>query len=818
MVEQKQWTSSGNTPYSPARFRTIPTDPMPTTFYRFLVLSVLALTGFATLAASAAPAPADAPSTMRDAYGSSLLVVGGDLLVGETSGFSNTGMVHVLRRNDRGSWDVVQTLTSPDASIGDRFGSMTAESGGLLAVASSGALGGQGAVYLYRHDGSSWAFEARLTTDTSQGDGFGSSVVVLDGRVVVSAPGSMGGAGRLHVFSGDADWQETDVIASNDDAEGMRFGSSMALAGDQLAVGAPGAADGAGRIEFFRTADLSAAGAISAAEGQEEARLGTGLFAHSNHLFSANPRANRGAGSVAVYRMRNGDWSFDRELTPDDTEARAFFGSALAGSEDEIWIAAPLANQASGAVYRFDAGSLKPLGELTHELEGGRTGFGGAVAVGNSVAAIGMPGHDYGLGSAVVYERNGSDWTKIAAYNRPVADLPSLTDNPRECEDGSAGEFQCQNVDMVSFISLKDLRMNRGVRLNDVWGWTDSETGKEYGLIGHMEAMVFVDVTDAANPVVLGELPRTEGSPGSTWRDMKVFKDHAFIVADGAGEHGMQVFDLRRLRDWPGEFQTYAPDFLYTGIASSHNIVINEESGYAYAVGNSSGGETCGGALHMIDINDPKNPSFVGCFNDPETGNNGSGATHDAQCVTYQGPDAEHRGKEICVGSNGTAISIADVTDKDNPVAISQGSYPNSAYVHQGWFTEDHRYFYQNDEADELNGMAEATRTMIWDLTDLDEPEMIAEYFGDSNSTDHNLYVKGDYMYQTNNASGLRIIDIRDRANPVEVGFFDTTPNNLNVAGFDGTWSSYPYFESGNILVNSRREGLFILKKRELDL
>jgi len=50
------------------------------------------------------------------------------------------------------------------------------------------------------------------------------------------------------------------------------------------------------------------------------------------------------------------------------------------------------------------------------------------------------------------------------------------------------------------------------------------------------------------------------------------------------------------------------------------------------------------------------------------------------------------------------------------------------------------------------------------------------------------------------------------------VGFFDTTPMNLNVAGFDGTWSSYPYFESGMILLSSRREGMFIVKKREVDI
>ena len=249
---------------------------------------------------------------------------------------------------------------------------------------------------------------------------------------------------------------------------------------------------------------------------------------------------------------------------------------------------------------------------------------------------------------------------------------------------------------MLSFMNIGDLGGGKGIRMNDVWGWTDPETKREYALAGRTNGTSFVDVTNPENPMYLGDLPMTEGANAAAWRDVKVFQNHAYIVADGAGQHGMQVFDLTRLRGLT-EPQMFTEDAHYGEIGSAHNIVINEATGFAYTVGNSSGGETCGGALHMIDINEPKNPKFVGCFNDPATGNQGSGATHDAQCVIYAGPDAEHTGKEICVGSNGTAISVADVTNKENPVAISQGTYQNSAYVHQGWFTEDHRYFYQND-------------------------------------------------------------------------------------------------------------------------
>jgi choice-of-anchor B domain-containing protein len=221
----------------------------------------------------------------------------------------------------------------------------------------------------------------------------------------------------------------------------------------------------------------------------------------------------------------------------------------------------------------------------------------------------------------------------------------------------------------------------------------------------------------------------------------------------------------------------------------------------------------------MINIQDPANPSFAGCFADTRTGRRGSGATHDAQCVSYHGPDADYQGREICLSSNGTALSIADVTDKENPSAISMAEYPNVAYTHQGWLTEDHRYFYLNDEGDEVSGLTDATRTMILDLEDLDEPEVAGFYLADHNAIDHNLYVKGNLMYQTNYTAGLRILDISDPENPTEVGFFDTVPYGKNDnSPVLGAWSNYPYFKSGVIVVTSGREGVFFLKKKPFDL
>ena len=405
------------------------------------------------------------------------------------------------------------------------------------------------------------------------------------------------------------------------------------------------------------------------------------------------------------------------------------------------------------------------------------------------------------------------------------ASLASITGRAVPCEDGLAETFPCENIELLSFLSINDVGGQVAVvdgqtyatSLNDIWGWTDPQTRREYALVGRTDGTAFVDVTDPESPVYLGELPYHpplrfgNGERGSAWRDIKVYQNHAFVVADAAGDHGMQVFDLTQLRDVQRPPVTFDETAHYDGIGSAHNIVINEETGFAYAVGASASlNNPCGPGLHMINVQSPAEPAFAGCFSQSGTGRAATGYTHDAQCVIYRGPDVDHQGKEICIGANETALVIADVTDKDAPVFVSSASYPATGYVHQGWLSEDQKYFFQDDELDETGGATATTRTVIWDLEDLDDPQVATEYFASTPSIDHNQYVVGDYLYQANYTSGLRVLSIRDPENPVELGFFDTYPAG-NAVGFGGAWSVYPFFESGTLVVSSIDEGLFVL-------
>jgi choice-of-anchor B domain-containing protein len=157
---------------------------------------------------------------------------------------------------------------------------------------------------------------------------------------------------------------------------------------------------------------------------------------------------------------------------------------------------------------------------------------------------------------------------------------------------------------------------------------------------------------------------------------------------------------------------TFSETAHYSGFDTAHTVTINPDTGFAYAAGS----DTCDGGLHMVNIQNPTAPTFAGCYS-------GDGYTHETQCVIYHGPDVQHQGKEICFASNEDTLTIVDVTNKSAPVQLSRTSYPRSGYTHQGWLTENHRYFVLDDELDE-EIYGHNTLTRFFSVADLDAPTL----------------------------------------------------------------------------------------------
>ena len=364
--------------------------------------------------------------------------------------------------------------------------------------------------------------------------------------------------------------------------------------------------------------------------------------------------------------------------------------------------------------------------------------------------------------------------------------------------------YASKGITLLGQISLQEFG---DTRASDMWGYV-SPTGREYALIGLQNSFSFVEVTDPANPVIVEQII----GPESCWRDIKVYRDYAYGVADSTGE-GIYIYDLTGIDDGVVTLATISQ---VDGFGDSHNIAVNTDSGFLYpGISNIT---PFGWGLVAIDLNDPLNPQLTG-----EPWFDGGIRVHDAQIVTYtEGPYA---GREIAFcfterPSSGDAIWIVDVTDKFNMFTVASVDYPTAAYSHQGWLSDDRRYLFADDELDEVDGLVPTTTTYVIDVQDLDNPKLVKTFTNGNTSSDHNLMVRGALLYEANYASGLRVFNISSIDDITEVGFFDTYPENDDAAaGSDGTgaWQVYTQMPSGIVLVSDRNRGLFIFDASELE-
>lgn len=372
------------------------------------------------------------------------------------------------------------------------------------------------------------------------------------------------------------------------------------------------------------------------------------------------------------------------------------------------------------------------------------------------------------------------------------------------CVNGMAGPYPCSNVDLMATMSVTQLGST--INAADIWGWTDPLTQKEYAIVALRTGTAFVDLSVPTAPVLTGFLPSHIASGNTLWRDVDVSGNWCYVGSETAG-HGLQVFDLTRLRSVVAPPQTFTED-AWTGIiGNSHTVFADKASPYVYAVGTTS---INNGGLTVFNVSDPLAPTLVGTYTD-------DGYVHENMVITYNGPDLAHVGQQLSFNfhPNGTdRFTIVDVTDKSDMQRISTTTYAQGSICHQGWVTADHRFLLIDDEGDEA-AFGTNTRTRIFSIEDLELPQLIGTYTGPVASVDHNLYIANGLVYEANYTSGLRILDARDVAlgSLAQSAWFDTYPATNN-ATYDGAWGNYPFFPSGLVVVSGYAEGLFVLRPR----
>jgi len=350
--------------------------------------------------------------------------------------------------------------------------------------------------------------------------------------------------------------------------------------------------------------------------------------------------------------------------------------------------------------------------------------------------------------------------------------------------------FQKSNVTLFSWLSLPDFNQPAGGNANSCFGYT-SASGREYAIIGLYTGTAFVEVTQPGEPVIVAILPGAQ----SLWRDVRTFSTYAYAVSEGGG--GIQVFNLANIDNGSVTLANTVNDDLAT--PATHTLAIDPVTGYLYRSGGGQNG------LRIYNLNpNPAAPARVGTWS----------ARYSHEVSVFHFTSGAAAGKDlafVCGGLNGgqssTGLYVVDVTNKASPVQLQYVTYPNAAFAHQCWPSADMQYIYLNDELDSLN------QTRVFNISNPLAPTYTGLFNNTtSTSVDHNLYVKGNLIFQSNYRTGLRVKSTSNPGtptNPVEVAYFDTWPEDDDTE-FNGLWNNYPYFASGTVIGSDIEKGLFV--------
>ncbi len=337
-----------------------------------------------------------------------------------------SGAAYVFVR-DGTTWSQQAYLKASNTDLADHFGVSVAVSGETIVVgadgedsAATGVNGNQasnsassaGAAYVFVRSGTIWSQQAYLkASNTSGADAFGSSVAVSGDTIVVGAR-SEGNAGAAYIFlrSGTTWSQQAYLKASNADSADY-FGDSVAVSGEIVVVGA-----------------------------QSEASAATGV----NGNGTDNSKPLSGAAYVFV---RNGTtWSQQAYLKASNTDSLDAFGQSVAVSGDTVVVGAYRENSAAtgvngdqasngandaGAAYVFvhNGTTWSQQAYLKASNTQAEDAFGHSVAVSGDTIAVGAHGEDSaapgvngnqasnaapGSGAGYVFVRSGTTWSQQA--------------------------------------------------------------------------------------------------------------------------------------------------------------------------------------------------------------------------------------------------------------------------------------------------------------------------------------------------------------------------------------------------------------------
>jgi hypothetical protein len=309
---------------------------------------------------------------------------------------------------------MIADLKGSDTIAGDRFGGAVAISGTTAVVGASYRASMVGRAYVFAETTAGWKQVAELRiSDTVVGDVFGDSVAISGTTIVVGAPGYGDDAGRAYVFTKTASgWRQAADLRGSDNVAPDDFGASVATSGTTVVVGATGYDRGTGNAYVFtkttagwkQTAELKGSGAVSGEFfGSSVAISGTTVLvgAPSGYPFAL-------AGQAYVFTKTGAGWKQVADLGGSNPSARNNFGTSVALSGLTAVVGAP----AHGAyVFTKTTTGWKQTAKLMGSDKVAADGFGASVVISGATTVVGAVGSQ--ADRAYLFTHTRAGWKQV---------------------------------------------------------------------------------------------------------------------------------------------------------------------------------------------------------------------------------------------------------------------------------------------------------------------------------------------------------------------------------------------------------------------
>ena len=352
-----------------------------------------------------------------------------------------------------GVWKQQAHLFADDAVEYDVFGEAVAISGDTIVVGAIGhktipAWEDAGSAYVFVRTGGTWSQQARLFADDgATGDHFGGSVAISGDTIVVGAPEDNGSAGSAYVFVRTSGvWTQQGYLFADDASAFDQFGTSVGIDGDTIAVGAEDDDTAAGNLAgsayvFARSGGTwSQQGHLFADNATENDFFGSSVAVWGDSVVVGAPTANAGvlsgSGAAYVFTRSGSTWSQQGYLYADDASGGEWFGTSVAilsntvvvgEPGDDTFLGGPDAG--SACVFTRSGSTWSQQGHLFADDARPNDEFGGSVAIDGNNVVVGAHYDDTAAaahaGSAYVFIRDGGGWVQqdhLFAYDAEVED------------------------------------------------------------------------------------------------------------------------------------------------------------------------------------------------------------------------------------------------------------------------------------------------------------------------------------------------------------------------------------------------------------